>query len=167
MSRSPTTYWDYIKVEELLGLQRGIAASEQELGNDEVMFIVVHQIDELWFKLVLRELVTVRNLFAQPHVPEQALSDAVRGLRRMAVIFGKLATHFELMETMTTRDYLAFRDKLTPASGFQSANLREIEVLMGLPEGERIPLGHEQSYMAALRNADGSESPASRRVGAR
>src|SRR5687768_11097572 len=168
MARPPTTYWDYIKVEELLGLQSGIAAGgEAELGNDEVMFIVVHQIDELWFKLVLRELIAVRNLFAAAPVPEQALSDAVRGFRRMAVIFGKLAQHFELMETMTTRDYLAFRDKLTPASGFQSANLREIEVLMGLPAEERIPLGHESSYLQALRHADGSESAASKRVAAR
>ena len=66
----PTTYWDYIKVEELLSLQRGIASSEPELTNDEVMFIVVHQIDELWMKLCLRELITVRDLFAGEPVPE-------------------------------------------------------------------------------------------------
>jgi tryptophan 2,3-dioxygenase len=64
--------------------------------------------------------------------------------------------HFALMETMTTRDYLSFRDKLNPASGFQSAQLREIEILAGLPEEDRIPLGHEKSYMVMLRNHDGS-----------
>jgi tryptophan 2,3-dioxygenase len=163
----PTTYWDYIKVEELLSLQSGIAKSEAELGNDEVMFIVVHQIDELWMKICLRELVTVRDLFASAPVPEQSLASAVRGLRRMDVIFRKMAEHFALMETMTTRDYLAFRDKLSPASGFQSAGLREIEILMGLPDAERIPLGHEHSYMQALRNPDGSASSASKRVEAR
>src|SRR5687768_1009202 len=168
MARPPTTYWDYIKVEELLGLQSGIAAGgEAELGNDEVMFIVVHQIDELWFKLVLRELIAVRNLFAAAPVPEQALSDAVRGFRRMAVIFGKLAQHFALMETMTTRDYLAFRDKLSPASGFQSAQLREIEILMGLRDADRIALGHEHGYMKALRAPDGGESSAWTRVAER
>jgi tryptophan 2,3-dioxygenase len=79
-------------------------------------------------------------------------------------ILHQLAGHFALMETMTTRDYLAFRDKLTGASGFQSAQMREIEILMGLPEGERVPLGHEGSYLTALREHDGSESPALRRV---
>lgn len=167
MAKKPTTYWDYIKVEPLLALQTGIADREEELKNDEVLFIVVHQIDELWFKLALRELVTVRNLFAQPHVPEQSLASAVRGLRRGQTLFQHLASHFELVETLTTRDYLAFRDKLTPASGFQSAGLREIEILLGLPEDERIPLGHEHSYQAALKNHDGTDSAASRRVAAR
>ena len=164
MARPPLAYWDYIKVEEMLELQSGIEASETELDNDEVMFIVVHQIDELWFKLVLRELISVRNLFKQQIVPEQALSSAVRGIRRMTVLFGKLANHFELMETMTTRDYLGFRDKLSPASGFQSSQLREIEILLGLSDDERIPLGHEHSYMQALKNADGTPSSAYLRV---
>jgi tryptophan 2,3-dioxygenase len=166
MTRAPTTYWDYIKVEELLGLQTGIEDSEDALSNDEVMFIVVHQIDELWFKLVLRELVSVRDLFAQEHVREQSLSSAVSGIRRASLLFQQLSGHFALMETLTTRDYLAFRDKLSPASGFQSAQMREIEILMGLPESERIALGHE-SYLQALRYVDGQPSPASERVEAR
>ena len=70
------------------------------------MFIVVHQIDELWFKLILREMVSVRDLFARAPVPEQALASAVRGIRRMETILHQLAAHFALMETMTTRDYL-------------------------------------------------------------
>jgi tryptophan 2,3-dioxygenase len=160
-------YWDYIRVEPLLALQTGAAASEAELTNDEVMFLVVHQIDELWFKLALREMVSVRNLFARDPVPEQALAAAARGIRRMETIIHQLAGHFALMETMTTRDYLAFREKLSGASGFQSAQMREIEILMGLPEAERVPLGREGSYLAALREHDGSESPALRRVRAR
>jgi tryptophan 2,3-dioxygenase len=167
MTRKPTAYWDYIKIEELLSLQSGLAKQDDEISNDEVMFIAVHQIDELWFKLILRELVTVRNLFAAAPVPEQALASAVRGVRRMQVLLHHVAQHFEVMETMTTRDYLAFRDKLSPASGFQSAQLREIEILVGLDEAERVPLGHEHSYMNALRGPDGSPSSASRRVEAR
>jgi tryptophan 2,3-dioxygenase len=167
MPTKPTPYWDYIRVEPLLALQSGIAASDAELSNDEVMFIVVHQIDELWFKLVLREMVAVRDLFARPHVPEQALASAVRGIRRMETIVQQLAGHFALMETMTTRDYLAFRDKLSGASGFQSAQMREIEILMGLAEAERVPLGHEGSYLTALEEQDGSVSPALQRVRAR
>jgi tryptophan 2,3-dioxygenase len=165
MAGKPTPYWDYIKVEQLLALQTGIG--DGPLGNDETMFIVVHQIDELWFKLVLREMVVVRDLFARDRVPEQALAAAVRGVRRMETIVRHLASHFELMETMTTRDYLAFRDKLIGASGFQSAQMRELEILMGLPEGDRIALGHEGSYKTALQQPDGSASPALQRVQAR
>jgi tryptophan 2,3-dioxygenase len=164
--RKPTAYWDYIRVEEMLALQAGLASSEAELTNDEVMFIVVHQIDELWFKLIVREMVSVRNLFARPHVPEQSLASAVRGIRRMETLLHLVAHHFALMETMTTRDYLAFRDKLSPASGFQSAQLREIEILLGLDDAERVPLGHEHSYLDALKD-DGKETAASRRVRAR
>ena len=167
MARTPTTYWDYIKVEQLLALQSGLSDDDADLGNDEVMFITVHQIDELWFKLILRELATVRDLFAQPHVPEQALASAVRGIRRVAGLMGHLASHFSLMETMTTRDYLAFRDKLSPASGFQSAQMREIEILLGLPADQRIALGHENSYLDSLKNADGTPSAAHQRVTAR
>ena len=165
--RQPTTYWDYLALEQLLALQGGLDHDESELANDEVLFIVVHQIDELWLKLALRELVVARDLFAQERVPETALAQAVRGLRRATQIFGQLAKHFELIESMTTRDYLAFRDKLSPASGFQSAQLREIEILLGLESKLRVPFGHEESYLRALREPDGRESWASRRVAAR
>lgn len=167
MTEKATVYWDYIKLEELLDLQHGIDPSEESLSNDEVMFIVIHQIDELWFKLAIRELVRIRNLFAQEKVREQSLSDAVRSIRRTAMLFDQAAHHFRLMETMTTREYLGFRDKLSPASGFQSAQLREIEILMGLKIEDRIPLGYDHDYLRALRYPDGRVSPASRRVEAR
>jgi tryptophan 2,3-dioxygenase len=164
MARTPTAYWDYIRVEELLALQGGLAGDAAALSSDEVMFITIHQIDEMWMRLILRELIAARDLFVQVPVPEQALAAAVRGIDRMSLILGLIANHFALMETMTTRDYLAFRDKLNPASGFQSAQLREIEILAGLAEADRIPLGHEKSYMQMLRNPDGSSTSASRRV---
>jgi tryptophan 2,3-dioxygenase len=167
MQAKPTPYWGYIRVEPLLALQTGTADDERKLSNDEVMFIVVHQIDELWFKLILREMVAVRDLFSRAPVPEQALASAVRGIRRMETIVQQLAAHFALMETMTTRDYLAFRDKLAGASGFQSGQMREIEILMGLSEGDRVALGHEGSYLTALREHDGSSSTALARVQAR
>ncbi len=166
MSDGPVSYWDYIKTEELLSLQKGLVGSEAGLGNDEVLFIVIHQIEELWFKLALREVVAARDLFAQDHVPETALAAAVRGLDRTTETLRHAASQFSLMETMTTRDYLSFRDGLYPASGFQSSQLRELEILLGLKTGERIPLGHE-SYLDALKHYDGSKSPAYRRVEAR
>ena len=163
-SPRPTSYWDYIRVEDLLSLQSGVAAREQELGDDEVRFIVIHQVDELWFKLVLRELQTARNLFARNPVPEEALAGAVKCIERVTICFELAAQHFRLMETMRTQDYLVFRDKLNPASGFQSAQMREIEILMGLLDDERIPFGNEKSYTEALKSHDGSPSPALARV---
>jgi len=167
MAREPATYWNYIKVEELLSLQGGREGSDTALTNDEVLFITVHQIDELWFKLILRELAALRDCFARVPVPEQSLASAVRSIRRTSVLLRNVAQHFELMETMTTRDYLGFRDKLFPASGFQSAQLREMEILMGLDAAKRVHLGHENSYLDALKNADGTPSPALQRVQAR
>ena len=164
MKGSKANYWDYIRVEDLLGLQSGIDSSEQDLTDDEVRFIVIHQIDELWFKLILRELVTARDLFAKPRVPEDALAGAVKSLKRITIGFDLAAQHFKLMETMGTQDYLKFRDKLNPASGFQSAQTREIEVLMGLDDDNRIPFGKEGSYLEALKSHDGSPSPAHARV---
>lgn len=167
MAHVPITYWGYIKVEELLALQGGLAGDDRSLENDEVMFITIHQIDELWFKLALRELVVIRDCMAQEPVPEQSLAKLARALRRATMVMHNAAQHFGLMETMTTRDYLAFRDKLAPASGFQSAQLREMEILLGLRDEVRLPLGTEGSYLQALRAPDGSESPALRRVLAR
>ena len=161
------SYWDYIRVEELLNLQNGLEAQEQEVSNDEIRFIVIHQIDELWFKLVLRELATARDLFAKTHVPEDALAGAVQSLKRVTLCFELAAQHFRLMETMRTQDYLTFRDKLNPASGFQSAQMREIEILMGLDDSDRIPFGKEGSYLEALKSNDGSPSPAHARVAKR
>ncbi|EYF04035.1 tryptophan 2,3-dioxygenase family protein [Chondromyces apiculatus] len=159
-----TNYWDYIRVEDLLTLQGGMGRDESQLGNDEVMFIVVHQVYELWFKLVLRELTTARDLFMKEPVPDNELAAAVRSFRRVVTIFQQAVNHFQVMETMTTRDYLEFRDQLIPASGFQSAQLREIEILLGLEDERRVPLGREGSYKEALRSPDGSASVALARV---
>ena len=87
------SYWDYVRVEELLQLQSGVDAREADLSNDEVRFIVIHQIDELWFKLVLRELAEARDLFAQEHVQEDALAGAVQNLKRVTICFELAAQH--------------------------------------------------------------------------
>src|SRR6185369_16840975 len=121
----------------------------------------------LWFKLILRELRTARDLFTADRVAEQELSGAVRSLKRTTSILRVAIQHWEVMETMTTREFLAFREKLIPASGFQSAQLRQIEILMGLAETERIgmgPAGSDGGYLAALKAAHGGASPAYDRV---
>lgn len=160
-------YWEYIHVEELLALQGGFDNDEGKVDNDETLFIVVHQIYELWFKLILRELTATRDLFCQNPVPDQRLASAARTIRRVITIFEQVIQQFQVMETLTTRDYLEFRDRLIPASGFQSAQFREIEILLGLDDERRIPLGREGNYKEALRTASGGASPATHRVEAR
>jgi tryptophan 2,3-dioxygenase len=157
-------YWDYLRLDSLLGLQGGLEGDESRLSNHEVLFIVVHQVYELWFKLVLRELRTARDVLASDPVPEQRLSQAVLCLRRVKEVLDVAGGHFRVIETMSPRDFLDFRDKLTPASGFESAQMRTMEVLFGLADEERIHLGREGSYLEVLRAPDGSETPALRRV---
>ncbi len=160
-------YWEYIRVEELLALQGGFDDDESKVGNDEALFIVVHQIYELWFKLILRELTAARAVLRQNPVPDIELAAATRSFKRVITIFEQATHHFQVMETLTTRDYLGFRDRLIPASGFQSAQMREIEIILGLEDATRIPLGREGSYKEALRGADGRPSSATHRVEAR
>ncbi|MSP24090.1 MAG: tryptophan 2,3-dioxygenase [Myxococcales bacterium] len=138
--------------------------SASEPGNDEVLFIVSHQVAELWFKLILRELESVRSLFRMNPVPDDALAAAVRSLRRAATIFEVATDHWRVVETLTTRDYLAFRDQLVGASGFQSAQLRQIEILLGLDDTKRITCAGERGYKDALRTPTGGGSPALARV---
>jgi tryptophan 2,3-dioxygenase len=159
-------YWDYIRVEELLALQDGVDRDESKMSNDETLFIVVHQIYELWFKLILRELTTARDLFMKRPVPDMELASVVRSLKRVVTIFEQAVHHFKVMETLTTRDYLEFRDRLFHASGFQSAQLREIEILLGLDDNLRVPYGKQSSFKDVLRTAAG-DSPALRRVESR
>jgi tryptophan 2,3-dioxygenase len=161
-----TTYWDYLHLEELLSLQDGLPSEPSPPGDEEVLFITVHQVFELWFKLVLNELRAARNLFGHEVVQEQQLSGVVAGFERVTTILRTGAQHFELMETLSLRQYLEFRTKLMPASGFQSAQLRCVEILMGLDESTRVPLGAQSDPMGALREPDGSESPAYRAVAA-
>jgi tryptophan 2,3-dioxygenase len=157
-------YWDYIKVEELLDLQSGLKDSDADVSNDEVLFITVHQIYELWFKLVLRELASARELFRRNPVPDQTLAAATRSLRRCVTIFESATDHWRVVETLTTRDYLAFRDQLIGGSGFQSAQMREVEIVLGLDDEQRIACMGESSYKDMLKGKGGTNSPSLERV---
>lgn len=159
-----TSYWDYIRVEDILELQGGIENDESTLSNHEVLFITVHQVYELWFKLVLRELTALRDFFNQDPVPENSLADGAHSLDRTTRILKIASDHFEIVETIRTRDYLEFRDKLFPASGFQSAQMREMEILLGLDTESRIGFGTQDGWLKALRTIEGDDSPALARV---
>jgi tryptophan 2,3-dioxygenase len=123
------TYGGYLKLPELLGLQQLLSDPPV---HDELLFIVVHQAYELWFKQLLFELESVRDrLFAAD------TERARHSLTRIHAIERVLIEHIEVLETMSPQDFLAFRDHLAPASGFQSAQFRELEFISGLKD-ERL-----------------------------
>ena len=118
------SYGAYLKVPELLALQQRL--SEE---HDELLFIVAHQVYELWFKVVLYELEAARD-----RIDANGIFFARHHLQRVHVIEKLLVEQIEVLETMSPQDFLAFRWKLAPASGFQSVQFREIEFLSGLKE---------------------------------
>lgn len=120
------TYGDYLALPELLSLQRLL--SEPRV-HDELLFITVHQAYELWFKQLLFELESTRDRMIDGD-PERAR----HYLTRVHAIERVLIDHIQVLETMTPQDFLEFRSLLTPASGFQSAQFREVEFLCGLKD---------------------------------
>ena len=117
------TYSGYLRVPDLLSLQDLLSDPPV---HDELLFIVVHQTSELWFKQLLFELESVRDgLF---HGDTER---ARHYLKRIHAIERVLIEHIEVLETMTPQDFLAFRNHLAPASGFQSAQFREVEFISG------------------------------------
>jgi tryptophan 2,3-dioxygenase len=153
-----TIYWDYLHLDRLLDLQGGLEGDDSALQPDELHFIVVHQVYELWFKLTLRELRLARNQLAAPKVPEEAIPHVVHHLRRVNEILRLCVDQFRIMETLTPQDFLAFRDKLVPASGFQSYQMRELEILLGLEDDERFTDVGIKPFAAIEAMKDGSDA---------
>ena len=117
------TYGSYLRVDQLLDQQR---LESDPPAHDELLFITVHQVYELWFKQLLHELTAVRDaMFAGD------LWWARHLLARVVTIEGVLISQVAVLETMTPQDFLVFREKLAPASGFQSVQFRELEFLSG------------------------------------
>jgi tryptophan 2,3-dioxygenase len=118
------SYGTYLKVRELLELQNTLSRE-----HDELLFIVAHQVYELWFKVVLFELEAARD-----RIDSDDIFFARHYLQRVHVIEKLLVEQIEVLETMSPQDFLAFRTQLAPASGFQSVQFREVEFLSGLKE---------------------------------
>ena len=136
------TYADYLNLHTLLSLQ----GDDDKLSNDEQHFVIVHQNFELWFRLVLIELRAARTLLLKTTLPEEDVPRIVHHLKRCTEIFRHMANQWKIMETMTPQDFLAFRDGLGTASGFESYQMRELELLLGLETKQRVagmdPLAH-------------------------
>ncbi len=133
-------YGKYLQLDKLLGAQELESARAGQTVHDEMLFIIVHQAYELWFKQILWEIDEMRSIFHQPVVDESDMGNAVSLLRRIAEIQKLLIQQVSVLETMTPLDFLDFRDYLFPASGFQSAQFRLVENKLGLRPEDRLKL---------------------------
>jgi tryptophan 2,3-dioxygenase len=132
------SYTEYLKVNELLALQCPLSKGPE---HDEMLFIVIHQVYELWFKEILHEVDHLEELLAR--------NDGARArgtLKRILTILKVLVAQLDILETMTPLEFLSFRDRLESGSGFQSHQFRELEFALGWKDPkalERYPVGSE------------------------
>ncbi|HKZ81426.1 MAG TPA: tryptophan 2,3-dioxygenase family protein [Pyrinomonadaceae bacterium] len=122
----PLSYNKYLRVPELIGLQQCLS---DPAHHDELLFITIHQAYELWFKQILHELDAAIAFLA-----EDRIVSATRAIRRIVEIEKLLVNQIHILESMTPISFLAFRDQLNPASGFQSMQFREVEFASGLKD---------------------------------
>ncbi|MFL6531322.1 MAG: tryptophan 2,3-dioxygenase family protein [Chthoniobacterales bacterium] len=133
--RTVQYYGDYLAIGQLLELQKPLSLEAGKLiAHDEMLFIIVHQAYELWFKQILHELRACGEVLSKPAADDDGpdLNMVVHRLRRVVEIWKLLNHQVDVLETMTPLDFLEFREKLHGASGFQSLQFREIEAALGL-----------------------------------
>ena len=148
-SNAPLSYNKYLRVADLIGLQECLSDPQH---HDELLFITIHQAYELWFKQILHEIDAAIVL-----MNEDRLAAAARALRRVVEIEKLLVNQIHILETMAPISFLAFRDQLNPASGFQSMQFREIEFASGLKH---------QSLLNEFREDDFAQSRVQKRFDA-
>jgi tryptophan 2,3-dioxygenase len=124
------TYADYLKLDRLLDLQQPRSSPPE---HDEMLFIVIHQVYELWFKLLLHELEKVKGDFSAGD-----LYGSVHTFKRCRTIMKTLVGQLDILETMTPMSFASFRDRLETASGFQSVQFRELEFVLGWKRAETL-----------------------------
>jgi tryptophan 2,3-dioxygenase len=134
----PVAYTDYLQIPELLKLQNKRSDELGQPAHDEMLFIVIHQTYELWFKQILTELDSVLEIFGHKTINEEEMGTAVGRLERIVEIWKLLVAQVTVLETMTPLDFLDFREFLYPASGFQSVQNRMIENKLGLKVDARM-----------------------------
>jgi len=117
----PLTYSEYLKLDKLLYIQE-----KRSADHDEMLFIVIHQTYELWFKEMLHELDYLKSLLLKNDLPR-----SLHTVKRVLTILKVLVHQTDILETMTPLEFLTFRDRLESASGFQSFQFRELEFALG------------------------------------
>src|SRR5262244_3043238 len=146
----PLSYNKYLRVQDLINLQDCLSSPAH---HDELLFITVHQAYELWFKQILHELDAAIQLLEEDRVPA-----ATRAVNRIVAIEKLLVNQIHILESMTPISFLAFRDELNPASGFQSMQFREIEFTSGLKD-EGILREFQNDEFASSRLKSRFKSP--------
>lgn len=142
----PCYYGDYLHLDKVLGAQELQSVKYGEPAHEEMLFIIVHQVYELWFKQVLHELNAVIDTFNQDTVKDQQLTQVVHRLHRVIQIQRLMNDQIAIMETMTPQQFLSFRDYLVPASGFQSIQFKRLEISLGLKREFRIDFDKQSFY---------------------
>ncbi|MCB0338674.1 MAG: tryptophan 2,3-dioxygenase [Bdellovibrionales bacterium] len=139
---SRITYSSYLALDELLSAQRPISSNWENPAHDEMLFIVVHQVYELWFKLIVNELDSVLAMLRLDHIDEKNIGVAVSRVERIIEIQKILIDQIRVLETMTPLDFLDFRAEFGTASGFQSVQFRIFENKLGLSREGRFLYGN-------------------------
>lgn len=144
MQHQDVHYSDYLQLDKILNAQFPESDKLQQPAHDEMLFIVIHQAYELWFKQLLYETDSVASIMQKPALNDNSpeLQTVVHRLSRMITILKVLVHQIDIMETMTPMDFLDFRDMLRPASGFQSWQFKLLEAKLGLKYQQR----HAQEY---------------------
>lgn len=154
MQQKQVHYADYLQLDKILEAQHPESfAPGKEPAHDEMLFIIIHQSYELWFKQIDFEIQSIIQILQQPKLNDNAadLQTIVHRLNRVTTILKTLVQQIDIMESMTAMDFLDFRDLLRPASGFQSWQFKKIEAMLGLKYEHR----HGQHYYTSqLRPAE-------------
>src|SRR2546423_2519781 len=137
MPSLPVTYASYLKLDELLALQR------PGPEHDETMFIIVHQVYELWFKELLHELDYLMKLLRA-----NDRSRALHTFKRILTVLKVMVAQIDILETMTPLEFLSFRDRLESGSGFQSRQFRQLECVLGIRRPDMQERYPEARYRA-------------------
>ena len=152
-NKKPLEYSDYLKLKDLLNIQSLKSAERGDPAHDEMLFIIIHQVYELWFKQILHELDSVLIVFNKESIIESDISLSVLRLSRIIEIQKILIDQIRVLETMTAMDFLEFRDDLFPSSGFQSSQFRILENKLGLLKKDRVRYG-SSDYKVAIADSE-------------
>src|ERR1022692_531408 len=144
-------YSNYLQLDKILHAQFPEGEKLEQPAHDEMLFIIIHQSYELWFKQLLYEVSSVNGIMQKPSLNDNSpeLQTVVHRLSRCDTILKLLVQQIDVMETMEPMDFLDFRDMLRPASGFQSWQFKMLEAKLGLKYGQR----HVQAYYISQLNA--------------
>ena len=159
--RKPEYYGDYLAIDELLQLQRPVSLTKgNQLAHDEMLFIIIHQSYELWFKQIRHELQACKEVLSKPAADDDGpdMNVVVHRLKRIVEIWKLLNHQVDVLETMTPLDFLEFREYLHGASGFQSKQFRQIEAGLGLQMESRFrPEYYKHTELGGFNEKDFAE----------